>query len=165
MRGEGHRHRPLPGALGVARLHSRQSGVPVQYEESDAETWAGEHAGRYDIITCLEVLEHVPDVPGTIAACAAMLKPGGHLFFATLNRTPASFLKAIIGAEFILGWLPRGTHEFARFIRPSELNLHLRSAGLETRELRGISYSLLGDRFAISDDLSVNYLGTAIKEK
>ena len=154
-----------PKALGVARLHSQQSGVQVQYEENDAETWAAEHAEAYDIVTCLEVLEHVPDVLSTISACAAMLKPGGHFFFATLNRTPASYLKAIVGAEFILGWLPKGTHEFAKFIKPSELNQHIRNAGLQTRDLRGMSYSLLTDRFSMSDDLSVNYLGMASKEK
>ena len=152
-----------PKALGVARLHSQQSGVAVEYEENDAETWAKEHAEGYDIVTCLEVLEHVPDVSSTIKACAAMLKPGGHFFFATLNRTPTSFLKAIVGAEFILGWLPRGTHDYDKFIRPSELNQAIRGAGLETRELRGMSYSLLTDRFTMSDDLSVNYLGVAIK--
>ena len=152
-----------PKALGVARLHSQQSGVAVSYEETDAETWAEKHAEDYDIVTCLEVLEHVPDVSSTIKACAAMLKPGGHFFFATLNRTPTAFIKAIVGAELVLGWLPRGTHDYDKFIRPSELNQAIRGAGLETRELRGMSYSLLTDRFTISDDLSVNYLGVAVK--
>jgi len=152
-----------PKALGVARLHSQHSGVAVSYEETDAETWAKEHAEGYDIVTCLEVLEHVPDIRSTIRACAAMLRPGGHFFFATLNRTPASFLKAIVGAELILGWLPRGTHDYDKFIRPSELNQAIRGAGLETVELRGMSYSLLTDRFTMSDDLSVNYLGVAVK--
>jgi len=152
-----------PKALGVARLHAEQSGTDVRYEENDAETWAGQHAGAYDVVTCLEVLEHVPDVPRTVAACAAMLKPGGHFFFATLNRTPAAYLKAILGAEYILGWLPKGTHEYAKFIRPSEMVAALRQAELTPVEIRGMSYSLLADRFSLSADLSVNYLGKAIK--
>jgi len=152
-----------PKALGVARLHAEQSGTEVHYEENDAETWAQQHAGAYDVVTCLEVLEHVPDVPRTVAACAAMLKPGGHFFFATLNRTPAAYLKAILGAEYILGWLPKGTHEYAKFIRPSEMVTALRQAELTPLEIRGMSYSLLADRFSLSDDLSVNYLGKATK--
>lgn len=152
-----------PKALGVARLHAEQSGIAVSYEETDAETWAADHMGAYDVVTCLEVLEHVPDVPRTVAACAAMLKPGGHFFFATLNRTPEAYLKAILGAEYILGWLPKGTHEYAKFIRPSELVGALRQAGLEVRDMQGMSYSLLADRFSLSTDLSVNYLGMAVK--
>ncbi len=152
-----------PGALGVARLHSSRSGVAVNYMESDAETWAEGHAGHYDIITCLEVLEHVPDPSRTVASCAAMLKPGGRFFFATLNRTPAAYIKAILGAEHILGWLPKGTHAYAKFIRPSEMKHDLGKAGLEIRDLRGMSYSILTDRFTMSDDLAVNYLGMAAK--
>ncbi|WP_100266422.1 bifunctional 2-polyprenyl-6-hydroxyphenol methylase/3-demethylubiquinol 3-O-methyltransferase UbiG [Mariprofundus ferrinatatus] len=152
-----------PKGLGVARLHSEKSGVPVQYEECDAETWAESHAGFYDAVTCLEVLEHVPDVPRTVAACAAMIKPGGHFFFATLNRNPVSYIKAILGAEYILGWLPKGTHEYAKFIKPSEMNVALRSADLEIRDLKGMSYAMLSDHFSLSDDLSVNYLGFAVK--
>ncbi len=152
-----------PKALGVARLHSEQSGVPVKYVENDAESWAENHAQTYDAVTCLEVLEHVPDVPRTIAACAAMLKPGGHFFFATLNRNPVSYIKAILGAEYILGWLPKGTHEYTKFIKPSEMNVALRDAGLEIRDLKGMSYAMMTDHFSLSDDLSVNYLGFAIK--
>ena len=152
-----------PKALAIARLHSDQSGVPVEYVENDAETWAESHAEYYDAVTCLEVLEHVPDVPRTVAACAAMIKPGGHFFFATLNRNPTSYIKAILGAEYILGWLPKGTHEYAKFIKPSEMNSALRGAGLEIKDLKGLSYAMLGDRFSLSDDLSVNYLGFAIK--
>ncbi|NWF37464.1 bifunctional 2-polyprenyl-6-hydroxyphenol methylase/3-demethylubiquinol 3-O-methyltransferase UbiG [Mariprofundus sp. KV] len=152
-----------PKALAIARLHSEQSGVSVEYVENDAETWAENHAGHYDAVTCLEVLEHVPDVPRTVAACAAMIKPGGHFFFATLNRNPTSYIKAILGAEYILGWLPKGTHEYAKFIKPSEMNSALRGAGLEIKDLKGLSYAMLSDRFSLSDDLSVNYLGFAIK--
>jgi len=152
-----------PKALGVARLHAEQSGVAVDYVENDAENWADVHTEAYDAVTCLEVLEHVPDVPRTVAACAAMLKPGGYLFFATLNRNPTSYIKAILGAEYILGWLPKGTHEYAKFIKPSEMNSALRSAGLEIQDLKGMSYAMLSDHFSISDDLSVNYLGYAVK--
>jgi len=152
-----------PKALGVARLHSDQSGVAVDYVENDAENWAETHAEAYDAVTCLEVLEHVPDVPRTVAACAAMIKPGGHFFFATLNRNPVSYIKAILGAEYILGWLPKGTHEYAKFIKPSEMNSALRHAGLEIRDIKGMSYAMMTDHFFISDDLSVNYLGFAIK--
>jgi len=152
-----------PKALAIARLHSEKSGVAVEYVENDAETWAESHAGLYDAVTCLEVLEHVPDVPRTVAACAAMIKPGGHFFFATLNRNPTSYIKAILGAEYILSWLPKGTHEYAKFIKPSEMNSALRGAGLEIKDLKGLSYAMLSDRFSLSDDLSVNYLGFAIK--
>jgi len=152
-----------PKALAVARLHSEQSAVAVEYIENDAELWAEAHAACYDAVTCLEVLEHVPDVPRTVAACAAMIKPGGHFFFATLNRNPISYIKAILGAEYVLGWLPKGTHEYAKFIKPSEMNTALRAAGLEIKDLRGMSYAMLTDRFTLSDDLSVNYLGFAIK--
>jgi len=152
-----------PKALNVARLHSEQSGVAVEYIENDAEIWAETHAEHYDVVTCLEVLEHVPDVPRTVAACASMIKPGGYFFFATLNRNPVSYVKAILGAEYLLGWLPKGTHEYAKFIKPSEMNSALRAAELEIKDLRGMSYAMLSDHFSLSDDLSVNYLGFAIK--
>ncbi len=152
-----------PRALGVARLHSEQSGVAVEYVENDAENWAETHVQNYDAVTCLEVLEHVPDVPRTVAACAAMIKPGGHFFFATLNRNPVSYIKAILGAEYILGWLPKGTHEYARFIKPSEMHGALRLAGLEMKDVKGMSYAMMTDHFSLTDDLSVNYLGFAIK--
>lgn len=152
-----------PKALGVARLHSEKTGVAVEYIENDAENWAENHSESYDVVTCLEVLEHVPDVPRTVAACAAMIKPGGHFFFATLNRNPVSYIKAILGAEYILGWLPKGTHEYAKFIKPSEMNNALRLAGLEMKDLKGMSYAMMTDHFSLSDDLSVNYLGFANK--
>jgi len=152
-----------PKALGVARTHAEQSAVKLVYVESDAETWAQEHQEQYDAVTCLEVLEHVPDVIGTIAACADMVKPGGLFFFATLNRTPMAYLKAIIGAEYVMGWLPKGTHEYAKFIRPSEMHAALSQAGLEIQDICGMSYALLGDKFSLSSDLSVNYLGMARK--
>ncbi|MDX8401626.1 MAG: bifunctional 2-polyprenyl-6-hydroxyphenol methylase/3-demethylubiquinol 3-O-methyltransferase UbiG [Mariprofundaceae bacterium] len=152
-----------PKSLAVARLHAEGRDLGVEYHEADAEGWADRHAGEYDVVTCLEVLEHVPDVPATVAACARLLKPGGSFFFATINRTPTAWLKAILGAEYILGWLPKGTHRYERLIRPSEMVGALRSAGLELRDLAGMSYALLADRFELSDDLSVNYLGCAAK--
>jgi len=150
-------------ALAIARSHAAQSNVQVNYEYNDAETWADTHKEAYDVVTCLEVLEHVPDVPRTIAACTAMLKPGGKFFFATLNRTPICYLKAIIGAEYVLGWLPKGTHQYNKFIRPSEMVHALRLSHLQVEEIRGMSYQMLSDHFSLSDNLSINYLGIAEK--
>ncbi|MDX8408929.1 MAG: bifunctional 2-polyprenyl-6-hydroxyphenol methylase/3-demethylubiquinol 3-O-methyltransferase UbiG [Mariprofundales bacterium] len=152
-----------PKALSVARLHAEQSGLAVTYIDNDAEDWAASHCEAYDVITCLEVLEHVPDVSRTVAACAAMLKPGGVFFFATLNRTPTSWLKAIVGAEYLLGWLPKGTHDYRKFIRPSEMRQALSSADLELAGLRGLCFEMLANRFYEGDDLAVNYMGHAIK--
>ncbi len=152
-----------PKALRIAQLHAEQEGVELTYIENDAESWAEEHAEAYDVVTCLEVLEHVPDVPRTVQACSAMLKPGGHFFFATLNRTVQSYIKAIIGAEYVLGWLPRGTHQHDKFIRPSEMHAACRSARLDVQDIRGMSYRFMSDNFVLSDDLSVNYLGRAQK--
>jgi len=152
-----------PKALGVARLHAESSDIAVEYVENDAETWAVDHAEAYDVVTCLEVLEHVPDVVRTVQACSSMLKPGGMFFFATLNRTVQAYIKAIIGAEYVLGWLPRGTHEYSKFIRPSEMHHACRSAGLDVEDMRGMSYHLLADHFELSGDMSVNYLGRARK--
>jgi len=150
-------------SLAVARHHAEQQGVAVSYTLSDAETWARTHGEAYDLITCLEVLEHLPDVPRAVAACSAMLRSGGTFYFATINRTPTAWLKAILGAEYLLGWLPKGTHDYRRFIRPSELRGVLRDAGLEMRELRGLCFDPLANRFYEGDELSVNYMGFAVK--
>jgi len=148
-------------ALAAARTHAKKKGIDVDYASGDAETWAASHTEYYDVITCLEVLEHVPDVPATLAACARMLRPGGVFFFATLNRTLKSYLFAIVGAEYLLGWLPRGTHRWERFVRPSELILHLERKGFEPEEIRGMEYDPLKRRFFLSRDPAVNYLGFA----
>ncbi len=152
-----------PKALSVASLHAQQSGVEVDYQENDAETWAQNHQETYDVVTCLEVLEHVPDVIRAVDACAQMIKPGGLFFFATLNRTPESYIKAILGAEYILGWLPKGTHQYKKFIKPSEMIEAVRKAGLHEQEMQGMSYALLSGHFYLSIDLNVNYLGFAKK--
>ncbi len=152
-----------PKALSVARLHAEQSGLGVDYQENDAETWAETHRESYDAVTCLEVLEHVPDVPRAVKACADMVKPGGLFFFATLNRTPEAYVKAILGAEYVLGWLPKGTHQYKKFIRPSEMVHAVRSAGMEEQDVQGMSYALLSGHFSLSHDLNVNYLGFARK--
>jgi len=149
--------------LAVARLHAEQQHVSICYEACDAETWAKDHQQSYDIITCLEVLEHVPDVASTLAACAAMLKPNGVLYVSTLNRNAKSYLFAILGAEYILHLLPRGTHRYAKFIRPSELYGLLKQQGLQPQQFKGMNYTPWNHRCVLSDDLSVNYLGHACK--
>jgi 2-polyprenyl-6-hydroxyphenyl methylase/3-demethylubiquinone-9 3-methyltransferase len=145
--------------LGVARLHALETGVAdLDYREVSAEALAQEQAGAFDVVTCMEMLEHVPDPASTVQACATLARPGGWVFFSTLNRNPKSFLLAIIGAEYVLKLLPRGTHEYARFIRPSELARHCRAAGLELTATKGMSYNPLTRRYSLNADLSVNYL-------
>jgi 2-polyprenyl-6-hydroxyphenyl methylase/3-demethylubiquinone-9 3-methyltransferase len=125
-----------PSPLEVARLHLLESGLTVQYEQSTAEQFAQDHAGEYDIVTCLEMLEHVPDPASVVEACARLVKPGGHVFFSTLNRNPKSYAFAVLGAEYILGLLPKGTHDYRKFRKPSELCGHARNAGLSLQKLR-----------------------------
>lgn len=145
-------------ALGVADLHSLESGVTVEYEEIAAEALAAREPATYDVITCMEMLEHVPQPAEIVAACATLVKPGGWVFFSTLNRNVKSYLLAVIGAEYIARMLPKGTHDYARFIRPSELASFVREAGLQTVDIKGITYGPLTRHFALSDDTSVNYL-------
>lgn len=145
-------------ALGVADLHSLESGVSVEYEEISAEALAAREPGTYDVVTCMEMLEHVPQPAAIVAACAALVKPGGWVFFSTLNRSVKSYLFAVIGAEYIARMLPKGTHDYARFIRPSELASFVRDAGLQTADIKGITYAPLSRHFALSNDTSVNYL-------
>ena len=145
--------------LGVARLHALESGVAnVEYREIATEALAAESPGTFDVVTCMEMLEHVPDPSAVVQACAHLTRPGGWVFFSTLNRNPKSFLFAIVGAEYLLRLLPRGTHEYARFIRPSELARWCRDNGLGVQVSRGLEYNPLTRRYWLSSDTSVNYM-------
>jgi 2-polyprenyl-6-hydroxyphenyl methylase/3-demethylubiquinone-9 3-methyltransferase len=148
-------------ALKVADLHSLESGVPVRYKLIAAEEMAAQEAGQYDVVTCMEMLEHVPDPAAIVRACAALVKPGGQVFFSTLNRNPKSYLFAVIGAEYILRMLPKGTHDYEKFITPSELAQFIRSAGLEVAGFKGMGYNPLTKIYSLNDDTSVNYLVAA----
>ena len=145
-------------ALSVARLHLFESGLEVAYEHQSAEQMAETHPAGFDVVTCLEMLEHVPDPASIVAACATLVKPGGQVFFSTLNRNPKAYLLAIIGAEYVLGMLPRGTHDYAKFIKPSELARFCRQAGLDVAGYRGLEYNPLSKTYALSDNVDVNYL-------
>ena len=145
--------------LAVARLHQMESGVNVNYRQITAEQIATEEPQQYDIVTCLEMLEHVPDPSSIVQACAQLVKPNGHIFFSTINRNPKSYLFAIVGAEYLLRMLPKGTHDFSRFIRPSELDAWVRQTGqLQVRELTGMSYNPFSKRYSLGYDVDVNYL-------
>ena len=146
-------------ALRVAQLHALEAATPnVSYEEISAEDLARERPASFDVVTCMEMLEHVPDPSSVVRACAALVKPGGWVFFSTLNRNPKAFLFAILGAEYVLQLLPKGTHEYAKFIKPSELARYSRDAGLELTETRGMEYNPFTRRYWLSGDTSVNYL-------
>lgn len=146
-------------ALRVAQLHALEAETRnVTYREISAEAIALEQPGRFDVVTCMEMLEHVPDPASVVQACAALVKPGGWVFFSTINRNPKSFLFAIIGAEYVLQLLPKGTHEYAKMIRPSELAGFCRSGGLELSETRGMEYNPFTQRYWLSQDTSVNYM-------
>jgi 2-polyprenyl-6-hydroxyphenyl methylase/3-demethylubiquinone-9 3-methyltransferase len=144
--------------LGVARLHLLESGQKVDYRKISAEQMAAEMPGAYDAVTCLEMLEHVPDPASIVASCARLVKPGGQVFFSTINRNPKAYLFAVIGAEYLLQMLPRGTHDFARFIKPSELTRWCKQSDLEPDELTGMTYNPLTRRYALGRDTDVNYL-------
>lgn len=152
-----------PAVLDVARLHLLESGHSVDYRQISVEALAAERPGAFDVVTCLEMLEHVPDPASVIAACATLLKPGGTLFVSTLNRTPLAFGAAIVGAEHVLRLLPRGTHHYAQFIKPSELAADLRRAGLELADLRGLGYNPLTRRAWLDEGVRINYLACATK--
>ncbi|MBS0315838.1 MAG: bifunctional 2-polyprenyl-6-hydroxyphenol methylase/3-demethylubiquinol 3-O-methyltransferase UbiG [Proteobacteria bacterium] len=146
-------------ALKVAQLHALEAETPnIEYRACSAEALAAERPGQFDVVTCMEMLEHVPDPASVVRACAALAKPGGWVFFSTINRSPKAFLFAIVGAEYLLNLLPRGTHEYAKLIRPFELAGYCRDAGLELTETRGMEYNPLTRRYRLSGDTSVNYL-------
>jgi 2-polyprenyl-6-hydroxyphenyl methylase/3-demethylubiquinone-9 3-methyltransferase len=146
-------------ALRVAQLHALEAQTPrVHYREVSVEALAAEQPSTFDAVTCMEMLEHVPDPGSVVRACAALVKPGGWVFFSTINRSPKAFLLAIVGAEYVLGLLPRGTHEYDKFLRPSELAGHCRGSGLQLQQSRGMEYNPLTRRYRMSGDTSVNYL-------
>ncbi|WP_035060694.1 bifunctional 2-polyprenyl-6-hydroxyphenol methylase/3-demethylubiquinol 3-O-methyltransferase UbiG [Andreprevotia chitinilytica] len=145
-------------SLKVAQLHLFESGLSVNYRCVTVEALAEEAPESYDVVTCMEMLEHVPSPASIVAACARLTKPGGWLFFSTLNRNPKSYALAVLGAEYILGMLPRGTHDYAKFIKPSELARMTRTAGLETVELTGLTYNPISKVYALGSDADVNYL-------
>lgn len=144
--------------LSVARLHALESGLDIDYQQITAEEFAQHNAERFDIVTCMEMLEHVPDPASIIRACYALVKPGGSVYFSTINRNPKSYLFAIIGAEYVMKMLPRGTHDYARFIKPSELDQWARNAGLKLKDLKGVTYNPLTDVFSQSQNVDVNYM-------
>ena len=149
-------------ALKVAELHALEAQTPnVEYREISAEALAGLQAGQFDVVTCMEMLEHVPDPASVVQACAALVKPGGWVFFSTLNRNAKSFLFAIVGAEYVLDLVPRGTHEYAKMIKPSELAGYCRKAGLDIGHTSGLEYNPMNRRYALSSDTSVNYMFAA----
>lgn len=152
-----------PDLLKVARLHGLESGANVDYRLQSAEALAAEAPGGFDVVTCMEMLEHVPDPAAVVQACATLLRPGGRLFLSTLNRTPAAFALAIVGAEYVARLLPKGTHQYRDFIKPSELAGWLRSAGLELEDVRGLLYEPWRDAARLSSRTDVNYLACARK--
>jgi 2-polyprenyl-6-hydroxyphenyl methylase / 3-demethylubiquinone-9 3-methyltransferase len=145
-------------ALKVADLHSLESGVEVRYQHISAEDMAAQEAGKFDVVTCMEMLEHVPDPASVVRAAATLVKPGGHVFFSTLNRNAKSWLFAVVGAEYVLRMLPRGTHDYAKFITPAELSQYVREAGLVVDGLKGLSYNPLTKIYSLNNDTDVNYM-------
>ncbi|MFL6707000.1 MAG: bifunctional 2-polyprenyl-6-hydroxyphenol methylase/3-demethylubiquinol 3-O-methyltransferase UbiG [Massilia sp.] len=150
-------------ALKVADLHSLEAGVAMRYELISAEDMAAREAGQYDVVTCMEMLEHVPDPASIVRAAAALCKPGGHLFFSTLNRNPKSYLFAVIGAEYVLRMLPKGTHDYAKFLTPAELSQFTRQAGLQLDAMKGMTYNPLTKVYSLNGDTSVNYMVACTK--
>jgi 2-polyprenyl-6-hydroxyphenyl methylase/3-demethylubiquinone-9 3-methyltransferase len=151
--------------LSVAKLHGLESGISVDYQRATAEHMAEQHPEKFDVVTCMEMLEHVPDPASVIAACAKLVKPGGAVFFSTINRNPKAYLLAIIGAEYLLHLLPKGTHDYAKFIRPSEMESWARHAGLKMHDLTGMSYNPLTQRYSLGRDLDVNYLAYCTRDE
>jgi len=151
-------------SLRVAELHLLQSKAEVKYEQASPEDYAARHAGEFDVLTCMELLEHVPEPATVVAACSRLVRPGGHVFFSTINRNPKAYLFAVIGAEYILRLLPRGTHDYLRFIKPSELSRHARAAGLRVTELVGMTYNPFTREYRLGRDCDVNYLMHCVRD-
>lgn len=145
-------------ALKVADLHSLESGVQVRYELISAEQLATREASSFDVVTCMEMLEHVPNPAAVVQACATLVKPGGYVFFSTINRNPKAYLFAVIGAEYVLRMLPKGTHDYAKFITPAELSQYVRNAGMQVNGLKGMTYNPLTKIYSLNQDTDVNYL-------
>jgi 2-polyprenyl-6-hydroxyphenyl methylase / 3-demethylubiquinone-9 3-methyltransferase len=145
-------------ALQVAQLHLNESDVKVRYEKALVEDYAALHPGAFDVVTCMELLEHVPEPASVVAACARLVRPGGQVFFSTINRNPKAYALAVIGAEYLLGLLPKGTHDYRRFIKPSELARASRESGLRPEELMGLTYNPITKRYKLGRDCDVNYL-------
>jgi len=151
------------GPLAVARLHSIETATDVRYRQISAEALAAEAPGAFDVVTCLEMIEHVPDPASVVAACATLAKPGAHVFFSTINRNPKAWALAVVGAEYILDLVPRGTHDYRKFIRPAELARAVRDAGLSTQEIIGMTYNPFTRKASLGPNVDVNYLLHAIK--
>ncbi|WP_036266319.1 bifunctional 2-polyprenyl-6-hydroxyphenol methylase/3-demethylubiquinol 3-O-methyltransferase UbiG [Methylobacillus glycogenes] len=150
-------------ALKVAQLHRYESGADVDYRLISVEDLASERPESFDVVTCMEMLEHVPDPAAVVRACARLVRPGGQVFFSTLNRNPKSYLFAVLGAEYVLKLLPKGTHEYEKFIKPSELASWARQSGLDVQGSKGMTYNPLSKRYSLNDDVSVNYLLRTVK--
>jgi 2-polyprenyl-6-hydroxyphenyl methylase/3-demethylubiquinone-9 3-methyltransferase len=146
------------GPLAVARLHAMENELEIDYQHITAEEMADKHTGSFDVVTCMELLEHVPDPGSVIDACFKLLKPGGSVYFSTINRNPKAYLFAIIGAEYVMKMLPPGTHDYARFIKPSELDQWARTSGFQLRDIKGVSYNPFTGLFSESGDVDVNYM-------
>ena len=151
-------------ALRVATLHLLESGLAIDYQAIGAEDYAERHAGAFDVVTCMELLEHVPEPSSMVAACAKLVRPGGQVYFSTINRNPKAYVFAVIGAEYVLGLLPKGTHDYARFIKPSELARWSREADLRVEEMIGMTYNPLTKHYRLEDDCSVNYLVRCLRD-